>query len=118
MGMEGTSQVHNQNSAHTSSLVGFQGSSSFLESTCPEPRFCLPSQPSAVPHHIDTIRELGEERTLGKEVESVCPKRRGAGMEETHKEPRRIPGIHQNHRFIRSTCSGAAGHPTALATVL
>lgn len=71
-----------------------------------------------MPHHTDTIGELGEERTLGKEVGSMCPKCRGAGIEETHKEPRRIPGIHQNHRFIRSTCSGAAGHPTALAKVL
>lgn len=47
----------------------------------------------------DTIGELGEERTLGKEVGSVYPKCRGAGIEETHKEPRRIPGIHQNQIY-------------------
>lgn len=69
MGTEGTSQDHNQNSAHTSSLVGFQGSSSFLESTCPGPRFCLPSQPSAVLYHTGTIGELGEESTLGRILE-------------------------------------------------
>lgn len=70
MGMEETSQDHNQNSAHTSSLVGFQGSSSFLESMCPGPRFCLPSQPSsAVSHHTGTIGELGEEIILARILE-------------------------------------------------